>query len=599
MLDKRHRELNSTLSDSISLSKHLKYVLRKGRAYAPAALTLMTCFALTAQAASASVADKATNPPAAATAEPTDIGTPQRMRLISEAQYFNSLAYIFGADIKLNAHFAPFRRTDGLLEAGAASAGVTAGQLEQFQQTAAAVAEQVVNPEHRNFLIPCKPASETAADTACATKFLKATGRLLYRRPLSDAKVKEVVNEAGTAADKLKDFYAGLTVALEGMLISPDVLLIAETSEPDPSKPGHRRLDAYSLASRLSFFLWNAAPDDALLRAAETGEIHTKQGHARVVDMMLASPRLEAGVRASFDDMFGFDDFDILAKDPAVYPQFTGETAADAREQTLRTLVDQLVVKKGDYRDLFTTRDTFMSPALAAIYHVPAPPGWTPYKFPENSPRIGLLTQISFLAVHSHPARSSPTQRGKALRELVLCQNVPRPPPNVDFSLIEDPKANFHTARERLTAHRNNPVCAGCHKIMDPMGLALENFDGSGQYRDNEKGAPIDASGNLDGHAFNDVIGLGQALHDHPALPACLVKRLYSYGTGGPTSPTDTPELAYLNSRFADEGYRLPGLLRSIALSNAFSAVAESQPAAPAKPVKIGSAPPQHDSDAK
>jgi hypothetical protein len=307
--------------------------------------------------------------------------------------------------------------------------------------------------------------------------------------------------------------------------------------------------------------------------------------------MMLNSPRLVTGMRAFFDDMFAFDDFDALSKDPKVYPSFTGVTVQDAREQTLRTVVDQLITKKGDYRDLFTSRDTFMSPALAAIYHVPTQEGWKPYEFPPDSPRAGLLTQISFLAVHSHPGRSSPTLRGKALREVLLCQPVPRPPPNVDFSLVENPDPSMKTARDRLTAHRKNPVCAGCHRITDPMGLALEHFDGSGQFRETEKGAAIDTSGSLDGKAFTDVVGLGKALHDHPALTQCLVKRAYSYGTGGPTSGEDKPLLDLFDQRFAQEGYRLPDLLRSIVLSPAFSEVREAAADAPkpAKPQKTAS----------
>jgi hypothetical protein len=268
-----------------------------------------------------------------------------------------------------------------------------------------------------------------------------------------------------------------------------------------------------------------------------------------------------------------------------VYPSFTGLTAADAREQTLRTIVDLLLKKKGDYRDLYTTHETYLSPALAALYRMPSGPSWTQYQFPPDSPRAGLLTQISFLAVHSHPGRSSPTLRGKALRELLLCQKVPAPPANVDFSLLNDPNSNYHTARDRLTAHRKNPVCAGCHKITDPMGLALENFDGAGQFRETEKGAAIDPSGSLDGADFKDVNGLAQALHDHPALPQCLVKRIYSYGTGGPTAGDDDATLGYFNSRFAQQGYRLPDLLRTIALSAAFSEVRN-----PPAPVKTASA---------
>lgn len=516
--------------------------------------------------------------------EPQNSSSPLRVRLMTGKQYSQTLAYIFGADISaiLTAPLPPLNRSDdGLLETGAAFIGVTSDQLQQIQDAASSVAAKVVDEQHRDFLIPCKPTSEKAADAACATKFLREVGRFWYRRPLDDAKVAKLVGEAGAAADQQKDFYAGLAGALEGMLVSPQALFIVDTSEPDPDRPGHRRLDAYSIASRLSFFLWNSAPDDELLRAAESGELQTRKGRARIVDAMLASSRLEEGVRAFFDDMLGFNDFDSLAKDHAKYPMVTGATLADAREQTLRTVVDHLIAKKEDYRDLFTTRSTFMSMNLAAVYGVPTGNGWVPYEFPEGSHRAGLLTQVSFLAQHAHPARSSATRRGKALREVFLCQKVPTPPPNVDFSKLDDPDPSLRTARDRLHVHATNPSCAGCHKIMDPMGLALEHFDGAGAYRATEQGAPLDTSGALDGKAFKDADGLNQALHDHPALPTCLVKRVYSYATGGPVAlKADQKVLEYFAQQFAASGYKLPDLLRDIALSNAFLEVRETKSSA-------------------
>lgn len=550
-----------------------------------ARLAFLSSLAIVFAAVAAEPQLKNESPPAAP--NPADATSAARMRLISQDQYFKTLGYVFGPDASIAAHFAPFRRTEGLLASGGAFAGVTPGQMQEFQRTASALSEKIVSPQYRSFLVPCTPRREDAADKGCAKKFLAPVGRLLYRRPLSPAIEAAFVDKAGTAAKNLKDFYAGLSVALEGMLLSPDVLFIIDRTEPDPSHAGRLRLDSYSLASRLSFFLWNAAPDDELLKAAERGELHTEEGLAKNVDRMLASPRLEAGVRAFFDDMLAFDDFAVIAKDPGIYPAFNGDTLEDAREQTLRTLVDQLIVKKRDYRDLFTTRETFISPSLAAIYGVPAPPGWTAYETPEGTPRVGLLTQISFLAGHAHPGRSSPTLRGKALRELLLCQVVPRPPPNVDFSLLEDPKSVLRTARERLHAHQSNPVCAGCHKVTDPIGLALENFDGAGQYRANERGADIDSSGSLDGKTFKDAAGLGAALRDNPALPACLVKRVYSYGTGGPVKGDEQGVLADLRQRFAADGYKLPQLMRTVALSAPFSNI--SPPPSESPPAKVAS----------
>jgi hypothetical protein len=312
-----------------------------------------------------------------------------------------------------------------------------------------------------------------------------------------------------------------------------------------------------------------------VLKAAEQGDLDSDRGLRKMVDAMIASPRLEDGMRAFFDDMLGFDDFDALSKDPTVYPFFTGATATDAREQTLRTIVDHLITKNEDYRDLFTTRETFMSPALAPLYQIPASRGWTEYEFPEDSPRQGLLTQVSFTALHSHPGRSSPTLRGKSLREHLLCQIVPPPPPNVDFGKLENPDAHYKTQRERVAVHLEDPACAGCHKITDPMGLALEHFDGAGRFRTAENGAIIDTKGDLDGVPFDDAVGLGKALRDNPSLPGCLVDRLYSYGSGGAAKPTDRSLMKFYTAEFAESGYKLPDLLRIISTSETFQHVSE------------------------
>ena len=210
--------------------------------------------------------------PAAAAVLPEAAASQARMRLLSQEQFFNSLGYAFGPDIAISSHFAPFRRTEGLLASGAAAAGVTIGQMQEFQRTAGAIAAAVVSPANRGFLVPCSPRHEDAADAGCAKRFLVPVARLLHRRAPTREQQAALVATAGEAADRLHDFHAGLGVALEGLLLSPETLFMIERSEPDPSHPGLRRLDGYSLASRLSFFLWNSTPNDELLAAAEERE---------------------------------------------------------------------------------------------------------------------------------------------------------------------------------------------------------------------------------------------------------------------------------------------------------------------------------------
>jgi hypothetical protein len=294
---------------------------------------------------------------------------------------------------------------------------------------------------------------------------------------------------------------------------------------------------------------------------------------------MIASPRFEQGVRSFFFDMFGYDQFAGLAKDQAIFPKFNSELARDAQEQTLRTLVNLLVTTRGDYRDIFTTRTTFMNRSLAALYKVPAPAqaveDWAPYTFPPDAPRAGILSLAGFLMLDpTHEGKSSPTIRGKSVRELLLCQPVPAPPPNVNFSIVQDDtNPMLRTARQRLIAHQENPACAGCHAITDPIGLSLETYDGIGNFRTHERGAEIDASGTFDGKPYVGLLGLSQRLRESPDAPACLVQRVLEYGTGRPVGAGDNAWLEAGIARFEADGFQLPNLMRRIATSEAMRAI--------------------------
>jgi Protein of unknown function (DUF1588)/Protein of unknown function (DUF1592)/Protein of unknown function (DUF1595)/Protein of unknown function (DUF1585) len=513
------------------------------------------------------------------------------VRLLSQSQYINTITAIFGSDIALKVRFAPVRRTAGLLGVGASSAVLTSGGLDPLEAAARSVAEQVVSPGRRPFLVHCIPAHEKARDDVCARKFLAATGRLLYRRPLEPEELESSVQTAGQAVGPAGDFYFGLATALSRMLISPDFLFVRERVEADPKVPDTWRLDAYSKASRLSFLLWDAAPDDALLVAAARGDLHKPAGLRREFERMIASPLHRDGVRAFFSDFFVMEGFDTLAKDSTIYPGFTLKAIEESREQLLRMVVDHLLDRQGDYRDLYTTRRTFIAAELAPLYRLPldvGPLGWVPYEFKGDDPRAGVLTQIGFLAQYAHPGRNSATKRGRAIREVLLCQKVPDPPGNVDFSKFEDPKNPLATARERLAVHRENPVCAGCHRLTDPIGLAFEHFDGGGQYRETENGARIDAGGTLDGIPFNDAAGLGEALRNSPALKSCIVKRLYAYSRGRATQAEDELLLQRYQAIFDRSGYRIDVMLWTLIADPSFFA-ARATAAPEAVPVKTAS----------
>ena len=502
---------------------------------------------------------------------PKSPGAPVVARRLSPDQYRRVIGDVFGPTIKIEGRFEPGLRDGGLFAVGASRVGVTSTGMEQYDAMARSVAAQVVSEEHRRTLLPCTPQSAAAPDDACAARFFSKAGPLLYRRPLTQDELQAVITLANLSAQALQNFYTGLAMSLAGMLESPQFLFRAQSAVPDPSRAGAYQLDAYSKASQLSFFLWNAGPDPKLMAAAQSGKLDTPSGLADEADRMIDSPRLEAGLRAFFADMFQFDLFDSLAKDAKIFPKWTFKVAADAKEQTLRTIVDHLLGQHGDYRDLFTTRATFLTPLLGSVYRVPVAQSaslWQRYEFAEHDPRAGIQSHASFVALHSHEGLSSPTLRGKALRELLLCEPVPAPPGNVNFAVAQDThNPNFKTMRDRLTAHRTDPTCAGCHKLMDPIGLALENFDSDAGYRTAENGQTLDTSGELDGVRFADAAGLGRAIHDNPASGACLVRRLYAYATGRAPARRDMPWIRSLERNFAADGYRVPALLRRIATS--------------------------------
>jgi hypothetical protein len=511
--------------------------------------------------------------------EPVTSGGPATVRRLNEAQYQRSIEDIFGAGLKIPGRFEPPVRNDGLLAIGDSSVVVTPSGFEQYEIRARDIAGQILSASRRNAIVLCAPKSPGAFDAACASRFFGKYGRLLLRRPPTERQMTSVMKAARAAAESSGDFYTGLRYGLASLLVSPAFIFRIETTEPVPGGRGTRRLDAYSLASRLSFLLWDAPPDSALLDAAGSGALHEPGGLERQVDRMIDAPQFEQGVRAFFSDMFGYDQFDGLAKDQTIYLRFTSQLSKDAEEQSLRTIVDLLIDNKGDYRDLFTTRKTFVNRSLGSLYKVPGnyvavAGGWMPHTFGPDDHRAGLLTLAGFLMLDpSHEGRSSPTIRGKSVRELFLCQKVPAPPANVNFTIVQDTNNPLYkTARDRLTAHRDNPTCAGCHKITDPIGLGMENYDAIGQYRTEENGAAIDASGTIDGKPYKDLIELEKILHNNPAVPNCVIERAYEYGVGRSVTAAEQDWLKYLNQRFAGDGYQFPALLRRIAISNAFRA---------------------------
>ncbi len=485
------------------------------------------------------------------------------MRRLTQAEYRNSIADIFGKDIEVRGAFEPTIRIGGLQSTSTGVLSVTPVGFESFTNMADSIATQVASEKYRAKLA-CAPKSAKEADDACTSQILSQYGRMLFRRPLTSAELKSGVNLSHNLAKSQNDFYAGLRYGLASLIQSPNFLFRMETAGPAENK--QYALDPYSRATRLSYLMWNTTPDAELIQAAEKGELNTAAGLDKQVDRLMASPRLDDGMRAFFNDMLELDTFDTVSKDSILYPKWSSGIAASAKEETLRTTIDLALHANGDMRDLMTTRKTFINRNLAADYQLPfAFKGeWMPYEFAPESGRSGVLTQASMLTMFSHPGRSSPTKRGVAVMDIFLCEPTPAPPANVDFSVVNDVNGALKTVRERLMAHATNSTCASCHNHSDPIGLSLEGFDTIAQRRTVENGKQIDLTAAIQGKKFEGSEGLGKFLHDNPKYTACIARKVYAYSRGENSEDVSAAAFKGANKAFSDSGFRMRALLKAM-----------------------------------
>lgn len=515
--------------------------------------------------------------------EPDVIGGQLAMRRLTAEQYRYAIEDAFGSKVEVAGRFEPDSRRDGLNALGTALVAVTPSGFEQYEAIARNIMQQVTSEQLRNDILPCQPADPSQPDDACTQQSIQTFGPNLLRRPLTADDIGDRVAAAAAAATEQDDFYAGLRLALGSMMVTPEFLFRIEQAEPAPSPEQPRRLalTELTLASRLSYFLWNRGPDKELLAAAQARKLSEPEVLAHQVERMLASEHLTDGVRAFFDDLFLFDQFDELGKDVARYPLFSNRMATDAREQTLRFVTEQLVDLKADYRTLYTSRDLPMTRSLGPVYGVPVRvvDGWEDASIPASQPRAGLLSHASFNMLFAHPGRSSATLRGVFMREALLCQTIPEAPADVDFTQFSNDQQVAHkTARERLEVHSTQASCRKCHKLTDPIGLAMENFDGIGKFRAQENGATIETAGDFDGTTFSGPVGLGEAFAASPLVNACLVQNLYRYAVGRKQTNPERKLLRYLEDQFTLHNYQVPALMREIVLSQAFrTATAQQQ----------------------
>ena len=492
------------------------------------------------------------------------------LRRLTHAQYSNILTTIFGPEIVIPVLAEPDMMSAGYLSVGASTTSFTNRGVESLESAAFGIAKQVIeSPDSVQRVLSCTPTG--ADDAECAEEFIEELGSRLWRKTLSEEEVsryREVVLEASSVYG---DFTKGVEFGVAALLQSPYFLYRMELGTPHPENPEIRIFQGMELATKLSFFLWNDIPDDELLIAVNDGSIDTREGLFTQAQRMIVDPKAKEGMSEFFVEYLRLHKLDDMVKDPALFEHYSEDLGDDAREETLRFLNYLVFEAQTDFRESVTSHESFVNGRLASIYSIPYT-GNGEYQYiehPNNVHRPGLLGQVSFLALHGHSVSTSATIRGASVRSVLLCQEIAPAPVGVDTS-IPEASGTTRTLRERVAEHLEDPSCASCHMLMDPIGLGLENYDSIGRWRTHDNDALIDASGDLDGAPFVNPTELAQAIVGKDNFSWCLTRGLLRYANGREESRGERDHLDVLNERMKHHDYRVQPLLLEIVMSPMF-----------------------------
>jgi hypothetical protein len=430
------------------------------------------------------------------------------------------------------------------------------------------------------------------ACAADADTFIRDFGKRAYRRPLTEAEVAahhDLFIQGAALGESAYDPKAGLELVVAAMLQSPHFLYRVEFGMPNPDGNGVVALTSYEIASRLSYLLWNTMPDVALFEAADADELRTPEQIEIQARRMMDTPRAREAVKNFHRQWLRLDDIEpsirALGKSPEIYPDFYSGLLPLWQQETEAFIDHAVFEENASIEVLFTAPWTMMNEELATFYGVTGPVGPEFVRVELDPQRYaGIMTQAGLLAYHSKPDRSSPIHRGKFVRETILCQNPP-PPPDI---IPEPPDVDLNqTTRDQFVEHALDPLCAGCHRLMDPIGFGFEHFDGIGRYRETEWGLPIDASGELvetvdiDG-TYNGAVELAGLLGSSEQVKDCVVTQWFRFGYGRPETDDDTCSMDQIREAFAAADYDMKELIIALTKTDAFryrhAMVAEGTP---------------------
>jgi mono/diheme cytochrome c family protein len=424
----------------------------------------------------------------------------------------------------------------------------------------------------RERIFACHPENQ-AAEAPCAKQILSTLMRRAYRRPVTDQDVAALL-PFYQKGRKERDFDLGIQTAIERLLVSPQFLYRIER-DPANAIPGSAHpVSDLELASRLSFFIWSSIPDDELVNLAASGKLKQPDIYEQQVRRMLADSRAESLVNNFAAQWLYLRDVDVKQPDLFVFRDFDEGLRQSFKKET-ELFLDSILRENRSVTELLTANYSFVNERLARHYGIPNINGseFRRITFPKDSPRGGLLGQGSILLLTSYSTRTSPVLRGKYILENLLASAPPPPPANVPSLKTEGDKgAEPPSLREAMVQHRANPACANCHARMDPIGFAMENFDGVGQWRETDSGKPIDVSSTLaDGTVVNGIPGVKQlVLSDPERFVGALSEKLLMYGIGRNVQYYDEPAVRKIVHDAAANNNTFASLVLGVAKSAPF-----------------------------
>jgi hypothetical protein len=489
---------------------------------------------------------------------------PSPIRRLTRWEYDNTVRDLLGDSSRPASRFPPDERGAGFNN-DAQNLSVSPLHVENYMTAAESLVAQATTDLGK--LVPCDPAK---GDAVCASAFLDSWGKRAWRRPL-DAEEKAAMTKVFMAGMTSDGFATGIRMVMQVMLQSPQFLYRVETGSSRVTGSGFVRLSSWETASRLSYLFWGTMPDGELMAAAEAGNLETADQVAAQARRLLAAERAKQALAIFNEQWLAVENTDSIQKDASL--MFDPALVPLLRKETELFLEEVMWKGEGTLSALLTAPFSMMNEKLARFYGVKGPAGESFQRVDlDPNQRAGFLTQASFLASHALPTQTDPVRRGKFIREQFFCQ-IPPPPP-ADLMVRPPDLAPNLTTRERFSQHASDPLCETCHRLMDPIGLGLENFDAVGLWRSSEAGRAVDASGQI----FNtDVDGpfvgareLSAKLLASGQVRDCVVKQWFRFGYGRSETPLDRCALETLKALYESKGRSVRELLVALTQTDAF-----------------------------